>query len=74
MPANAVGRPNVTVPGSAVNRPAVSTPTSGIMTFVVDQDAVVFQKDLGKETVAAAATMTRLDPDLTWARVDATNY
>jgi hypothetical protein len=45
---------------------------SGIMTFVVDQDGVVFQKDLGKGTAAAAAAMTRFDPDLTWARVDVT--
>ncbi len=43
---------------------------SGIMTFVVDQDGVVFQKDLGSGTAAAAAAMTRYDPDLTWARVD----
>jgi hypothetical protein len=46
---------------------------SGIMTFVVDQDGVVFQKDLGRGTAAAAAAMTRFDPDLTWARVDLTS-
>ena len=46
---------------------------SGIMTFVVDQDGVVFQKDLGKGTAAAAAAITRYDPDLTWARVEVTN-
>jgi hypothetical protein len=40
------------------------------MTFVVDQDGVVFQKDLGNGTAAAPAVMTRYDPDLTWARVD----
>jgi hypothetical protein len=40
------------------------------MTFVADQDGVVFQKDLGSGTAAAAAAMTRYDPDLTWARVD----
>jgi hypothetical protein len=47
--------------------------SSGIMTFVVDQDGVVFQKDLGKGTTGAAAAMTSFDPDLTWARVDVTN-
>ena len=46
---------------------------SGIMTFVVNQDGVVFQKDLGTGTAAAAAAMTRFDPDLTWARVDVTS-
>ncbi len=47
--------------------------SSGIMTFQVDQDGTVFQKDLGKATTAAAAAMTRFDPDLSWARVDVTN-
>jgi hypothetical protein len=46
---------------------------SGIMTFVVDQDGVVFQKDLGRSTAAVAAATTRFDPDLTWARVDVTS-
>jgi hypothetical protein len=46
---------------------------SGIMTFLVNQDGVVFQKDLGAGTDAPTATMTRFDPDLTWARVDVTS-
>ena len=37
---------------------------SGIMTFLVNQDSVVFQKDLGAGTAAAAAALTRFDPDL----------
>jgi hypothetical protein len=41
----------------------------GIMTFLVDQDGIVFQKDLGPDTYAIAATMTLFDPDLSWARV-----
>jgi hypothetical protein len=43
---------------------------SGIMTFLVDQDGVVFQKDLGTYTAALAARTARFDPDLSWARVD----
>ena len=46
---------------------------SGIMTFVVDQDGVVFQKDLGEQTPALAAALTRFDPDISWARVDVTD-
>ncbi len=46
--------------------------SSGTVTFQADQDGVVFQKDLGMRTAAAVAAMTRFDPDLTWARVDAT--
>ena len=43
---------------------------SGIMTFEVNQDDVVFQKDLGPTTTALVAKMRLFDPDLSWARVD----
>jgi hypothetical protein len=43
---------------------------SGIMTFLVNQDGVVFQKDLGPHTAERIAAMTSFDPDLSWARVD----
>jgi len=43
---------------------------SGIMTFQVNQDGVVYQKDLGPETPSLASAITRSDPDLSWARVD----
>jgi Protein of unknown function (DUF2950) len=43
---------------------------SGVMTFIVDQDGVVFQKDLGPDTAKIAGSMTRFDPDLSWTRVD----
>ncbi len=42
---------------------------SGVMTFVVNQDAVVYEKDLGPETDAAARAITRYDPDDTWRPV-----
>jgi hypothetical protein len=44
--------------------------TSGIVTFLVDQDGMVFQKDLGRDTAKIASGMTRFDPDITWTRVD----
>jgi Protein of unknown function (DUF2950) len=47
--------------------------SSGIMTFQVDQDGVVFQKDLGPNTARVASSAIRFDPDLTWARVEVTN-
>lgn len=47
--------------------------SSGIMTFQVDQDGVVFQKDLGAMTSRVAPRTTQFDPDLTWARVEVTN-
>ncbi|MDB5404280.1 MAG: hypothetical protein JWQ55_6298 [Rhodopila sp.] len=43
---------------------------SGIMTFIVDQDGIVFQKDLGQQTDAIASEMKLFEPDLSWARVD----
>jgi hypothetical protein len=42
---------------------------SGVMTFIVNQDGVVFQKDLGENTDATVATMTAYDPDATWTAV-----
>jgi hypothetical protein len=41
---------------------------SGVMTFVVNQSGVVYEKDLGPETTEIAKAMTRYDPDESWAR------
>ena len=43
---------------------------SGIMTFIVNHDGVVYQKDLGKETGKIANAMTKFDPDKTWMKVE----
>jgi hypothetical protein len=42
---------------------------SGVMTFIVNQDGVVFQKDLGEDTEAAVAAMDSFDPDSSWVAV-----
>ena len=39
---------------------------SGIKTFLVNQDGVVYEKDLGPKTGALASAMKRFDPDRTW--------
>jgi hypothetical protein len=39
---------------------------SGIMTFVVNQQGVVFQKDLGERTTELASAITVYDPDKSW--------
>jgi hypothetical protein len=39
---------------------------TGIMTFVVNQDGVVHEKDLGPATAAAARAITLYDPDASW--------
>jgi hypothetical protein len=38
----------------------------GVMTFIINQDGVVHQKDLGPNTAKRAKTMTRYDPGSTW--------
>ena len=43
---------------------------SGVMTFIVNHDGVVFQKDLGKNTAKIASKMKKFDPDKTWKQVD----
>lgn len=39
---------------------------SGVMTFIVNQDGVVYQKDLGPDTATIARRMTEFNPDKTW--------
>ena len=39
---------------------------SGVMTFVVNQDGVVLQKDLGKTTAETAAALREFNPDASW--------
>jgi len=41
----------------------------GIMTFIVNQDGVVYQKDLGEDTLKVAAGLSEYNPDGTWAEV-----
>lgn len=41
---------------------------SGIMTFMVNQDGVIYQKDLGFKTVEAGRKMKRFDPDQSWTK------
>ena len=42
---------------------------SGVMSFIVNHEGKVFQKDLGKNTASAAAAMKEYNPDKTWAEV-----
>lgn len=42
---------------------------SGIMTFMVGPDGVIYQKDLGKDTGHAVTSLTAYDPSEGWAAV-----
>jgi len=45
---------------------------SGVMTFIVNHDGVVYQKNLGSNTTQAAQAMTKFDPDKSWTKVENT--
>jgi hypothetical protein len=43
--------------------------SSGVMTFIVNQDGVVFQKDLGEDTATAVQAIKAFDPDASWTAI-----
>ena len=43
--------------------------SSGVMTFIVNQQGRVYQKDLGPDTAELAAKITEYDPDPSWKLV-----
>lgn len=38
----------------------------GVMTFLINQDGIIYQKDLGPNTTKIARRMTEFNPDTTW--------
>jgi hypothetical protein len=46
---------------------------TGVMTFIVSNDGVVYQKDLGPNTLAVAQKTERFNPDKTWKPVEDTD-
>jgi hypothetical protein len=42
---------------------------SGVMTFIVNYEGTMFQKNLGKNTTTTASAMTEYNPDSTWSEV-----
>ena len=46
---------------------------SGVMTFIVNHDGTVYQKDLGRKTAEKAMAMTQFDPDKTWNKAEVKN-
>ena len=42
---------------------------SGVMTFIVNHDGVVYEKNLGKHTKKVVQAIKAFDPDKTWTRV-----
>lgn len=44
--------------------------SSGVMTFMIDSDGVVVQKDLGPDTNKLASEITEFNPDKTWSELE----
>ncbi len=44
--------------------------SSGVMTFVINQDGLVYEKDLGKKTEVLARGMKKYDPDSSWQKAE----
>jgi Protein of unknown function (DUF2950) len=42
---------------------------SGVQTFIVNQDGVIYAKNLGKDTANLAKSLTEFNPDATWTKV-----
>lgn len=45
---------------------------SGVMTFVVNHEGIVFEKDLGPNTTRIAERMSEFNPDKSWSKADTT--
>lgn len=43
---------------------------TGVQTFIVSYDDIVYQKDLGPNTATVAPSIERYDPDASWKRTD----
>ena len=43
---------------------------TGVKSFIVGPDGVVYEKDLGPDTLKQFATMEKYDPDKSWERTD----
>jgi len=44
--------------------------SSGVMTFIVNRDGIVYQKDLGKKTEALGKSMQEYNPDSSWTKAE----
>jgi hypothetical protein len=60
---------NKMIGGFAVVAYPAAYGSSGVMTFIVNHEGVVYQKDLSKDTAKTATAMTSFDPDKTWKKV-----
>jgi hypothetical protein len=55
--------------GFAVIAAPVRYRDSGVMTFIMSREGVVYQKDLGADTASVASSITSYNPTEGWMRV-----
>jgi len=60
----------VMIGGFALGAAPAQYRVTGIQTFIVSHNGIVYQKDLGPETLKTFAAMDRYNPDKTWHRTD----
>jgi len=75
-PAAPVGALNFLVDGAMIGGFAlVASPAdhgvTGVKSFIVSHDGVVYEKDLGSKTLESFRAMERFDPDRSWSPVEA---
>ena len=76
-PAAPLGELDYVIGGAMIGGFAlIATPAeygvTGVQTFIVDYDGIVYQKDLGPDSVALARRIARYNPDKTWTRTNDT--
>ena len=59
---------NKMIGGFALVAYPVTYGVSGVMTFLVNHDGVVYQRDLGPQTSTTAEAMTVFDPGKGWTK------
>ena len=74
-PAAPLGELDYVIGGAMIGGFAlIATPAeygvTGVQTFIVNHDGIVYQKDLGPDSVALAKQITRYNPDKTWIRTN----
>jgi hypothetical protein len=56
--------------GFALIATPVEYGVTGVQTFIVNHGGIVYQKDLGPDSVSLAEQITRYNPDKTWIRTN----
>jgi hypothetical protein len=74
-PAAPLGQMDYVIEGLMIGGFAlVATPAeygvTGVMTFIISHDGIVYQKDLGPDSLALARKIERYNPDKTWHRTN----